>query len=88
MTKKSDGLTFGGMDLGRWLESPAGAGWTIPALAERLGVSRAAVYQWIAGNNMPQGKTLAALEELTGGVVRASTMQRHVDAVRNATAEP
>lgn len=36
-------------------------------LAKRLGVSRAAVYQWRAGVSLPSSKNLIELHRLSGG---------------------
>lgn len=40
--------------------------------ARAVGVADNSVSQWISGRNLPRGKTLARIEELSNGAVRAS----------------
>jgi len=54
------------MTLKQWLEDN---GWTVPALAEYLGVTQQSVYGWIAGTFQPSATNLTKIEILTDGAV-------------------
>lgn len=46
------------------------------SLAEALGVSRAVVYKWLAGECMPSASTLIKLEAMSGGRITARSFAR------------
>jgi transcriptional regulator with XRE-family HTH domain len=52
----------------QWMEQE---GWTVRELAERLGVTRQAVWSWAAGSSSPSLLHLAELEKISNGEVRA-----------------
>ena len=70
------------MELQKWLDGP-GSSWNDATLADALSVSRAAVYQWRTGANLPSVPMLARLQELSGGMVTAAAMVRAVERARD-----
>lgn len=56
-----------------WLKQ---SGLSAQALAETLGVSRAAIYKWIAGDCLPSATMLVKLEALSQGAVTARSFVR------------
>jgi transcriptional regulator with XRE-family HTH domain len=45
---------------------------SMPALAERLGVSRQALYRYVNGDRLPQPEIMERITKATNGLVRAS----------------
>lgn len=56
-----------------WLSQ---SGYSVQSLAEVLGVSRSAIYQWLAGSCLPSAAMLVKLEALSSGVVTARSFTR------------
>lgn len=57
----------------QWMERE---GWSVRELAERLGVTRQAVWSWAAGSSSPSLQHLAELEKISNGEVRAAWFAR------------
>lgn len=57
----------------QWMERE---GWTVRELAERLGVTRQAVWCWAVGSSSPSLLHLAELEKISNGEVRATWFAR------------
>jgi len=47
----------------------------VPWLAQELGVTKQAVYQWIDGRSAPRAVHLARIEKMSAGRVTASTFR-------------
>jgi transcriptional regulator with XRE-family HTH domain len=56
-----------------WLSQ---SGMSVQDLSEVLDVSRAAIYKWINGENLPSAATLIKLEALSQGKVTARSFSR------------
>ena len=56
-----------------WLSQ---SGLSVQDLSEALGVSRAAIYKWIHGENLPSAALLVKLEAMSGGKVTARSFVR------------
>jgi predicted transcriptional regulator len=54
------------------------SGMSVRSLAEVLGVSRASVYKWLAGEMLPTASNLVKLEALSKGAVTARSFTRQV----------
>ena len=65
----------------RWLEE---SGLTAAVLAQRLGVTRGAVYQWAQGRSAPTVAHLVALDRLSEGKVTPSMFLNENEEVAHA----
>ena len=66
------------MTLKDWLENEDHGRWDVASIADRCEVSRATVYAWIDGTNLPLLENFAVLEGISGGRVKvASLVQVH-----------